>query len=335
MRGLVIAPTVALIAGFLVAAPALAQTAPTNAPQTPSAPEQSSLVVGAMQIGSAADLEVEGIDIDVTIGSIVYSYLLKNAGDRDLTLAASVAMPELQASADGSQTWALASNNPENPVGLTVTAAGEPVAPKAEVHAYALGIDRAAEIRAQRLPLIPFGRDTDKALAALPPDTVDRLAALGIISPHDSDQPKAALAADWLLDSVLIWQQTLPPGKDIPIVVSFVPVKGEFRLLQADLDDLNGMKNEICLQPQVLGMLQSRLKTGGVWKVIDMTLAVDGPAHWVDNPAPSLSVQKPQADAIVAFCGMDSKTAARATVLGVAPDNADEVRIVIFTPAAK
>src|ERR1700689_997804 len=95
----------AFVAVFVAAAPALAQTAPANAPQAPSAPEQSSLEVGAMQIGSAADLEVEGIDINVTAGSVVYSYLLKNAGDRELNLTASVAMPELQASADGSQTW--------------------------------------------------------------------------------------------------------------------------------------------------------------------------------------------------------------------------------------
>jgi len=322
--GNLVAPTVAFIGVFL-AAPAVAQTAP----------EQSLLVVGALQIGSAADLEVKGIDINVTIGSVVYSYLLKNTGDRELNLTASVAMPELKASADSSQTWVLASNNPENPVGLTVTAAGEPVTPKAQLHAYALGLDRTAEIRAEHLPLIPFGPETDRALAALPADTVGRLAALGVISPRDPDHPKEALVADWLLDSVLSWQQALPAGKDVPLVVKFTPVKGEYRLLQADLDDLDSMKAEICLQPQTLGTLQSRLKGGGAWKVIDMTVAVDGPAHWIDNPAPSLSVQKPQADAIVAFCGMDSKTANRPTVLGVTPDDADEVRIVIFAPAAK
>lgn len=292
-------------------------------------------MVGAMQIGSTADLKVEGISINVTVGSVVYSYVLKNTGDRELTLTASVAMPELQASADGSQSWVLASNNPEDPVGLTITAAGEPVTPKAEVRAYALGLDRTAEIRAEHLPLIPFGPETAKALAALPPDTVNRLAARGIISPRDPDQPKAPLAADWLLDNVLGWQQVLPPGKDVPVVVKFTPVKGEYRLLQADLDDLSNTKDEICLQPQVLGALQSRLKSGGTWKVIDVSLAVEGPAHWIDNPAPSLSVQKPQADAIVAFCGMDSKTANRPIVLGVAPDDTDEIRIVIFTPAPK
>ena len=329
--------TLVFFGALLAAAPVRAQTppAPANAPGKTDAPEQSSLIVGALQIGSSADLEVDGMDISVANDSIVYSYLLKNAGAAELSLTASVSLPELQASADGSQTWVLASNNPENPIGLTITAAGEPIAPKAEIHAFALGLDRTAEITVEHLPLMPFGLETDKALTALSPETVSRLAALGIISPRDPDQPKALLGADWTLDGVLSWRQTLPPGTQVPIVIKFTPVKAAYRLAKGDQDDLDDMKNDACLQPQVLSTLQSRLKSGSAWKVTEISLAVDGPAHWVDNPAPSLSVQKPQADAIIAFCGMDEKTANRATVLGVAPDNTSELRVIIFTPDKK
>jgi hypothetical protein len=329
-----VALTIALI-GVVVAAPsahAQPPATPANTPDKATGPEQSSLVVGALQIASSADLDIDGMDISITNDSVVYSYLLKNEGTTELSLTASVSMPELQASADGSQTWVLASNNPENPVGLTITAAGEPIAPQAQVHAYALGLDRTAEITAEHLPLMPFGPETDTALAALSPDTISRLAALGIVSPRDPDQPKAPLSADWTLDNVLSWRQTLPPGKTVPILIKFAPVKAAYRLVKDDLDDL---KDDACLQPQVLGALQSRLKSGGVWTVADMTLSVGGPAHWVDNPAPTLSVQKPQSDAIIAFCGMDDKTASRATVLGVAPDNANEIRVVIFSPIRK
>ena len=145
MRYLAIAPALAFAGVLVAAAPALAQKIAADTP------EQSSLVVGALQIGSAADLEVEGIHIDVAVGSVIYSYLLKNTGDRDLNLTASVGMPELRASADGGQTWVLATNNPENPVGLAVTALGEAVTPKAQVHAYALGLDRTTEIKAEHL----------------------------------------------------------------------------------------------------------------------------------------------------------------------------------------
>src|SRR5580704_6547615 len=90
--------TLAFIGALLAAAPTHAQMppAPANPSDPPSIPEQSSLVVGALQIGSSADLEVDGMDVSVTNDSVVYSYLLKNAGTRELSLTVSVSLPELQ-----------------------------------------------------------------------------------------------------------------------------------------------------------------------------------------------------------------------------------------------
>ncbi len=335
MRNPGILLSIAVAGVFFAAAPAFAQTRPaaTNVPAAPSEPEQSSLVVGALQIGSAATLEVEGIDINVAAGSIVYSYYLKNTGAADLALAAAVSLPELQASADNSQTWVLAANNPEDFVGLTITAAGAPVTTKAEVRAHALGLDRLGEIKAEHLPLIPFGPEVDQALAALSPEAADRLAALGVISPRDPAQPKASLTPDWSLDVVLSWRLVLPPGKTTPIVVKFIPVEAQYRLTKDDQGDFDDMKDDLCLKPQVLGVLQSRLKNNGAWKVTDISLAAYAPAHWIDSPKPTLSVQKPAADAIVVFCGMDDKTASKPIVLGEAPDGSEEIRIVMFEPA--
>jgi hypothetical protein len=72
-------------------------------------------------------------------------------------------------------------------------------------------------------------------------------------------------------------------------------------------------------------------------KVTDISLADDPPTRWLDNPIPTLSVQKPQSDSIVAFCGMDEKSVGRPTVLGSAPsdDESKHIRIVIFELAAK
>jgi Domain of unknown function (DUF4424) len=151
--------------------------------------QQSSLV--AMQIGSAPNLEAVGIDINVAVNAIAYSYFLKNTGSTELDLTATVSLPELRASDDGSETWVLASNDPENPVGFSVTATGTPVTTKAEVHVYALGLGRLAEIKAEHLPLIPFGPEVDKALASISTEAADRLAALGIISSRNPAQPKA------------------------------------------------------------------------------------------------------------------------------------------------
>lgn len=337
MRNLGIVLSLAVVGAFLEAAPALAQTKQpaSDVPGAASAPVQSSLVVGALQIGSAANLEVLGIDINIASDSVVYSYFFKNSRAAELSLTAAVSLPKLQTSADRSETWILALNDPENPVGLTITAAGASVTTKAEVHAYALGFDRLAEIKAEHLPLIPFGPEIDKALAGLSPETSDRLAAVGIISPRDPAQPDAPAMADWSLDVVLSWRQVLPPGKTTPIVVKFTPVMAQYRMAKGDLENLDDMKDEACLKPEALAALQSRLKGSGAWQVTEISVDASGPAHWIDNPNATLSVQKPKPNAIVSFCGMDDKSASRPTVLGVAPDDSDEIRIVIFEPAAK
>ena len=88
---------------------------------------------------------------------------------------------------------------------------------------------------------------------------------------------------------------------------------------KGDEQDVADIKDDVCIKPPVLNALRSRLRGGGSW----------------NSPNPTLSVQKPTANAIVAFCGMDDKTASKPAVLGVAPGDDDKIRIVIFEPAAE
>jgi hypothetical protein len=322
------------IAAALAAWPALAQSTPpatTNADE----PEQKSLTVGALQVGSANNLQVEGFDINAGIDSVAYSYFLKNTGPQALTLTAAVSLPELQASADRSEIWKLAANDPENPIGLAITVADTAVTTRTEVHAYALGIDRLSEIRAAHLPLIPFGPEIDKALGGLSADAADRLASFGIISVRDPEHPQEPMTADWSLDVVRSWSLALPPHKTTAIVVKFTPVVARYTEAKGDEDDIDDLRDDICLSPQTLNTLKARLKGNGSWKATDMSLAADAPAHWIDSPNPSVTVRKPGPRAIVAFCGMDEKTAGQSTVLGTVAEGNDTIRIVIFEPARK
>ena len=300
---------VAALGVTLVLAPALAQTKPAaaDAAEAPSAPTEASLTVGALQIASVPNLEVAGFDIAVATNGVTYSYYFRDAATADLAVTATVSLPELQASADGSETWTLPAADPDNFIGLTIAVAGAQLPTKAEIHAYALGVDRLAELKADHFPVIPFGAEVDKALGALSPEAAGRLAALGIISPRDPEKPKLPPRPDWTLSVVRSWRQILPPGKTTAIVVKFVPVNAHYRMAKGDEQDLNDMKDEVCLKPQALGILQSRLKGNGAWNVTDVSLAADAPAHWIDSPPATLSVQKPKPDAIVAFCGMDDQ----------------------------
>jgi hypothetical protein len=315
---------------LLAATPALAQNTPAATAQSP---DPSALSVGALRTGASPDLTIVGIDISVAGNSVVYSYYLQNTGTTELGLAATIALPELQASADGSETWVLSSNDAENPVGLSITAAGAPVTTTAQVRAEALDLDRTAAIKAEHLPLIPFGPAIDKALAALSPDVVRRLAAMGIVSPHDPNDPNEPVAAEWTLKAIHAWRLTLPPGKTTPVAVKFTPVVGRYKLAKGDQDSLDDMKDDVCLKLPALTALQTRLKNGGAWQATELLVASDAPNGWNDSPNPTLSVQKPEPGSIVAFCGMDEKSAGKPVVLGTAADDSQDIRIVIFAPA--
>ncbi len=330
-----VAPWLAIIGAVLAVSPALAQPKPAanDAAEALAAPVESSLTVGALQVGSAPNLVIAGIDIHVEKDSVTYSYFLKNAGSAEIGFTAAVALPELQASGDRSETWTLASNDPENFVGLTITSAGAPVTTKAEVHAYSLGLDRLAEIKAEHLPLIPFGPEVDKMLAALSPDAAGRLAALGLISPREAGQ-KTPPVPDWSFSVVRTWREILPPGKTTPVVIKFTPVKGQYRMAKGDQQGLDNMKDDFCLKPETLRALHSRLQGNGAWKVTEIALSDDAPARWIDSPRPTISVQKPKPDVIVAFCGMDDKSAGKPNVFGAAPEDNNETRVVMFEPAA-
>jgi hypothetical protein len=329
-----VAPWLAILGVVLAGSPAFAQTKPAanDAAEVPTAPVEASLAVGALQVGSAANLVIAGIDIHVEKDSVTYSYFLKNGGPAEVAFTAAVSLPELQASGDRSETWALASNDPENFVGLTITSAGAPVTTKAEVHAYSLGLDRLAEIKAEHLPLIPFGPEVDKTLAALSPDAAGRLAALGLISLREAGQ-KTPPVPDWTFSVVRAWRQVLPPGKTTPVVIKFTPVKGQYRMAKGEQQGLDDMKDDFCLKPETLRALQSRLQGNGAWKVTEIALSDEAPARWIESPRPTISVQKPKPDVIVAFCGMDDKSAGKPSVFGAAPEDNNETRVVMFEPA--
>jgi len=302
------------------------------------APALAPLGVGPLRIASHADLDVERIAIDVTVDEVVATYALRNKGRAALNLAASVATPGLQAFADDGEPWNLPAAMPENPIALAVSADGAPVATKADVAAYALGVDRRAEIEAAHLPLLPFAPQTAQALAGLGPRTLAELSALGVVSPRDPDHPDRPIFADWTLAVVHSWRQPLPAGKTTTVAVKYTPLKAEARYGHADALDLEDLKDEACLTPELLGAAQDKLRgADSALAVTEIALVNEPPVRWFDSPEASVSVRKPRPDAIVAFCGMDAKTADQAVVRGAELGGQDprDFRILIIEPTAK
>lgn len=348
MRYLPVVFTSLLALGFAASATAQApkgspkaQPAPPPAaePETPEGPSFVSLAIPGLQIASHPNLAVEAIEVSIGIDRVSHTFRLQNKGSEELRLAASVALPDLSASSDGSEAYRLATDKPENPVGLTITANGAAVATNAVVRAYALNVDRAAELKSLNIPLMPFGPENDKALASIPADQHAKLVALGLVSPLDPQQPDAPAFPDWTLSVTYNWEQTLPAQKATVLVVSYKPITGSFDLTKDTASVLDDLKGDACLAPATIKTLKTRVqgKNTAAIPVTELAIASDSPTRWNENATATVSVNKPSADVIVAFCGMDAKSAGQPRVSGTAPnsDDSDSFRVLLIGAAAK
>ena len=301
------------------------------------APTPAPLTVGTMVIASDVNLAVEAMAVDVAIDRVTYTYRFRNKGKDKLSLAATVALPDLEVNSEGNSTYILPSQTPDNPIGLTVKSGDQPVATTPFVQAIALGIDRQAEIKAAGFPMIPFGEATDKAIAAAKPDTLGKFEALGLVTPRDPAQPDTPVIADWSLHVVQGWMQPLDPGAT-NVVVSFAPIKATYRVDATNIAGFNVLKDQACLTPAEITAARALLKTkDALLQVDDIVLANDGPARWLDNPPATVAVRKPQPNAVVAFCGMDAASASKPVVTGKMAGSSDAagLRVLVFAPAGK
>lgn len=348
--GLVALPAGPILAQSGKAAPKAApaakpEPAPAPPPQAADAPEPPApvaLMLNGLQLASHPDIDVEAIDVTVAVDRITYAYKLKNKGAAELKLAASVELPPLAPSLDGTEFYDMATASAENPVGLSIRADDTPVAAKVETRALALGVDRAADLKALSVPLIPFGPEVEAALAGLAPDAKRRLAALGLVSPPESSPPDPAqaalaVAADWTLVVTYAWEQVFAAGKTITLTVGFKPVPGHFELVRETAGTIDDVKDEVCLADPAIKALKARLQakpgaTPPALPVLDLVVATAKPMRWIVPPTVTMTVDRPKADVVAAFCGADVKAVSptRTTARGPDPDEVTAVRVMMF-----
>ena len=334
---LLLARFVALAASLVVVPPVLVNAAPAQPGDDEEEAALAPLTVGSMALASDPSLQIEGMAIDVTIDHAAYSYRLRNRGQAKLALTASVAMPDLEVNTETNNIYDLPAQTPDNPVKLEVRVNDTPVPTVPSVQAVALGLDRAAEIKAAGLPLIPFGAEAEKAMAAAKPEVLAKLETLGLVTPRDPSQPDTPIIADWSLHVVHGFTLSLDPGATSTVVVGFSPVKATYHVDAPGLAGFNALKDQVCLTPQVMNAARALAKTkGAVVTVTDITLANDGPARWLDNPAATVAVRKPQPASVVAYCGMDAPSTGQPVVTGKMPgsDQASGLRVLVFSPGS-
>lgn len=319
----------------LSATPCLAQKASFSEARPDEAQEKSqpsALTVSALELAGDPALSLAAMTIDISVDRIVYSYGLKNSGAAPIALAGAIEMPSLEPSGD---LVVLPRSDAENPVDLMVALGEAPLVTTPHAHANALGLNRIKEIKSASLPDLPFGAETEKAIAQLPPEVSDKLTAEGLLTPRDPADPNAPRNAAWKLDVTHALKVNLPPGRTVPLTVSFAPIKASYRFTRDDLGDLDGLKDDMCLSAKALSALRGRITSGGQWEVTEISVDADAPNDWMEAPKAKLSVKKPRPDSIVAFCGVSDKGSSTGNVAGSLPEDSqdNEIHIMIFTPA--
>ena len=301
------------------------------------APTQAPLTVGSMAIASDSALAIEGMAVDIATDKVAYAYRLRNKGTTKLSLAASLALPDLEVNSEGSTVYVLPAKVAENPIDLQVKAEDKVLATTPFTQAIALGIDRLADLKAAQMPLVPFGDDIDKALTAAKPDVLTKLESLGLVTPRDPKQPDTPVIADWSLHTVHGWTVPIEPNAATNVTVTFAPIKAVYTVDATSLPGFDALKQQVCLTPAIMASAKGLLKAkGATMEVTDITLANDGPARWLDNPVATVAVRKPKPTSIVAFCGVDQASANQPVVKGKMPGSGDAagLRVLVFSPTA-
>jgi hypothetical protein len=292
------------------------------------------LAVGALQISTDAPLKVTAMAIEVATDRIAYSYGLKNDRSSALDLLGTVTMPTLDASGEDKAPQ-LPKPEASNPVGLKVATSAGPIATKAHAKAWALEMNRQAELAAAKIPLLPFGPETAQAIKDSPAEVIAKLKRLGLIAPRDRAKPNDAYEPSWSLDVTREMEISLPANAETSLNVSFEPIRSDYELGKENDDDLDELKSEYCLSASTLAKLRARMKSGASWQVSELAVDVSAPSPAFETPAATISVRKPSQNAIVAFCGVDEKTLGADVVAGAPPDDIEdgELHLLIFTPA--
>ena len=267
------------------------------------------------------NLEMLSQDLLISPDEIRIHYRVLNRSSRDITVLVSFPMPEISIeSADDAPS--LPTEDPVNPLALTVAVNDRPVAATVEQRVIAAGIDRTQLLRGLGIPLAPHLDSTQDALDRLPSDKLDDLQRLGLAEAEDSDDGggKKHLAPRWTLHTTHFWEQTFRANAETAIDLRYKPSVG--RSEQTELGSPNAEKEtwfdelseKYCLDDEFLAALERARKAVNAKGAAPFAeLRIDyAHKNWVNAPGSPvrefrLVVDKRSPDSLVSFCGEEAR----------------------------
>lgn len=185
------------------------------------------LGTGGLVLSRSDAVTMKSEDLYISPDKVTVDYVFRNDTDKDVNAIVAFPMPDIEG--DPNEMPAIPNEQSDNFLGFEVTIDGVGVKPELEQKAFALGIDISADLKAQNVPLYPFGDAANAALAKLPPAVVADWVDRGIIiedSADDGSGSKNTYAPFWQLRSTYWWRSTFPAGKDVRVSHRYKPSVG-------------------------------------------------------------------------------------------------------------
>ena len=166
-------------------------------------------------------------DLFISEEQVRVDYVFRNTTEEDVETLVAFPMPDIEASPYGNVS--IPDDTSDNFLGFQVKVDGQPVQPRLEQRAIAVGIDVTDDLRSNGVALFPYGDEAQQALSALAEDVVADWRDRGIIVIDEYDDGsgwKRVPSAFWTLRSTYWWPMVFPAGTEIRVSHSYTPSVG-------------------------------------------------------------------------------------------------------------
>lgn len=185
------------------------------------------LAAGGLVFVSSDHVAMQSEDLFLSASKVKVDYVFHNDGDKDVTSVVAFPMPDVEG--NGDFMIDVPDETHDNFMDFSVTADGQPIAFDIDRHAFAAEVDITGLLTAARVPLLPYGAATSKALAQLPKEKLLDFKARGMIvdmSGNGTFADADSIVPVWRLKTTYWWRMTFPAGRDVHVSHVYKPSVG-------------------------------------------------------------------------------------------------------------
>ena len=186
------------------------------------------LGTGGLILSRTDLVQMASEDLFISADKVTVDYVFRNDSGTDADTIVAFPMPDIEGNPE--EMPAIPNDPSDNFLGFQVTIDGKPVTANLEQKAYALGIDITADLKAQNVPLYPFGDAARAALANLPANVATDWENRGIIiadpESDDGSGRTSSYTPFWGLHSTYWWRAKFPAHKEVHVSHRYKPSVG-------------------------------------------------------------------------------------------------------------